>query len=29
MAWIFLIALVMAPFCRPAALGAKPPADAH
>jgi DHA2 family multidrug resistance protein len=29
MSWIFLAALVMAPFCRPAPLGAKPPADAH
>jgi DHA2 family multidrug resistance protein len=29
MSWIFLAALIMAPFCRPAALGAKPPPDAH
>jgi DHA2 family multidrug resistance protein len=29
MAWFFVAALVMAPFCKPVALGAKPPPDAH
>jgi DHA2 family multidrug resistance protein len=30
MAWIFLIALVMVPFCKPPPLaGAAPPPDAH
>ncbi|WP_374658100.1 DHA2 family efflux MFS transporter permease subunit [Phenylobacterium sp.] len=29
MAWMFLAALIMVPFCRPAPQGAPPPADAH
>jgi DHA2 family multidrug resistance protein len=29
MAWLFIAALVMAPFCRPAPQGAAPPPDAH
>ena len=28
MAWMFLAALIMVPFCRPAPQGAPPPADA-
>jgi DHA2 family multidrug resistance protein len=29
MAWLFLAALVMVPFCRPAPVAAAPPVDAH
>jgi DHA2 family multidrug resistance protein len=29
MAWLFLAALVMVPFCRPVPTGAAPPVDAH
>ena len=29
MAWLFLAALILVPFCKPAAPGAAPPADAH
>jgi DHA2 family multidrug resistance protein len=29
MAWLFIAALVMVPFCRPAPQGAAPPPDAH
>jgi DHA2 family multidrug resistance protein len=29
MAWVFLAALVMVPFCRPAPQTAAPPPDAH
>jgi DHA2 family multidrug resistance protein len=29
MAWLFLAALVLVPFCKPAPLAAAPPADAH
>ncbi|MHB8286503.1 MAG: DHA2 family efflux MFS transporter permease subunit [Caulobacteraceae bacterium] len=29
MSYLFVAALVMAPFCKPVALGAKPPPDAH
>ncbi len=29
MSWLFLAALVMAPFCRPAPAGAAPPPEAH
>ncbi|HEX4180542.1 MAG TPA: DHA2 family efflux MFS transporter permease subunit [Caulobacteraceae bacterium] len=29
MAWIFLVALVMVPFCKPPPLAAPPPRDAH
>ena len=29
MAWLFLAALVMVPFCRPAPASAAPPPDAH
>ena len=29
MAWVFLAALVMIPFCKPPAAGAAPPPDAH
>ncbi len=29
MSWIFIAALVMVPFCRPPAVDAPPPADAH
>jgi DHA2 family multidrug resistance protein len=29
MAWVFLAALVMVPFCRPAPQTTSPPPDAH
>ena len=29
MAWLFVAALILVPFCRPAPQGAAPPADAH
>jgi DHA2 family multidrug resistance protein len=29
MAWLFIAALVLVPFCRPAPAGATPPPDAH
>ena len=29
MAWLFIVALLMVPFCRPAPAAAAPPADAH
>ncbi|HEV7775853.1 MAG TPA: MFS transporter, partial [Luteibacter sp.] len=29
MSWLFIGALVMVPFCRPAPTGASPPPDAH
>ena len=29
MSWIFLLALIMVPFCRPVRGNAAPPADAH
>ena len=29
MAWLFIAALILVPFCRPAPQGAPPPADAH
>jgi DHA2 family multidrug resistance protein len=29
MAWMFIVALVMVPFCRPAPTASAPPPDAH